>query len=203
MLEYSVYQSADVDGVASVLSDAFSRREPIGIAVGMTAPEFDRFARVLSPKAAAERLTIVARDSATGEIVGVMLNEDSATPPPDGMDMLGPAFAPVFEFLHELEVEHRADGVHPRPGEWLHLFLLAVAEHAGGQGIAQGLVARSVENAARRGYKKGVVEATGPVSQHIFRKHGFADRVRRDYAEHPVFGPVAYAGGAILMDRAL
>ena len=203
MIEYRLFQSSDVDGAAAVLADAFSRREPLGIAIGATESEFNRFVRVLAPKVAAEQLTVIACDTDTGEIVGVMLNEDNATPPPEGLETLSPKFAPVFELLHGLSVEHRAGGAAPKPGEWLHLFLLAVAEHAGGRGIAQGLVAASIETAARRGYTHAVVECTGPVSQHIFRKQGFVDRASKQYAGHPVFSSVAYAGGTILMDRVL
>jgi predicted N-acetyltransferase YhbS len=199
-LEYALLQSEDFDAAARVLTDAFTRREPLGVAAGIVASDFDAFLRVLAPKIIDDDLTVVARNEA-GEIVGVMLNEDSGTPPPDGFDTLSRSFVPIWEFLHELEVEHRADGRDPLPGEWLHLFLLAVAEEACGQGVAQGMVAASLENAKGRGYSTAVVEATGPISQNIFRKQGFTDRVFRPYAGHPVFSSVAHAGGTILMDR--
>src|SRR4051794_39968344 len=149
--EYGIYSAADIDGAVRVLTEAFTRREPLGIAVGMTAPDFEAFVRLLAPKAAAEQLTVVARDSETCDIVGVMLTEDSASPAPDGLDTLNPRFAPIFDFLHELEAEHRAGGRSPRPGEWLHLFLLAVAEQAGGRGGAPGMGLARPHKGARRG----------------------------------------------------
>jgi ribosomal protein S18 acetylase RimI-like enzyme len=200
--EYAVMQPGDFDAAPRVLVDAFTRREPLGQAARIAAPDFDALLRVLAPKIVPEQLTIVARNTA-GEIVGVMLNEDSGTPPPDGLDTLSRSFVPIWDFLHELEVEHRAGGREPRPGEWLHLFLLAVAEEVCGRGVAQGMVAKSLENAKGRGYSTAVVEATGPASQNIFRKLGFTDRVRRPYAGHPIFGTVAHAGGTVLMERTL
>src|ERR1044071_5896012 len=125
LYEYSIYQPADAVAVSRILGEAFSCREPIGIAAGVTAPEFEHFVGLLAPDAAEQQLTTVARDTTTGKIVGVMLTEDSATPPPGELDTLGQKFTPILEFLHELEAEHRAGGLSPRPGEWLHLFLLA------------------------------------------------------------------------------
>jgi GNAT superfamily N-acetyltransferase len=113
------------------------------------------------------RLTIVARDAGTGELTGVVLTEDSASRMPDGLAALSPAFEPIFGILHELEVEYRADRT-PGPGESLHLFLLGVSESFDGRGIGQRLVAASLENGARRGYRRAVAEATNPTSQHIF-----------------------------------
>ena len=53
-----------------------------------------------------------------------------------------------------------------------------------------------------------VTEATNKVSQHIFRKLGFVERVRRSYQTHrfdgrAVFASIAEHGGPILMDRSL
>ena len=200
--EYGIFTADDSPAVIRILADVFTRKDPLATAVGVTEPDFQTFARLLCPKAAAEGLTIVARHAATREIAGVMLTEDSASPMPDGFDTLSPNFSPIFEFLHNLEVEYRA-GRDPRPGEWLHLFLLGVAESYGGRGIAQQLVSTCLENGARRGYRLAVTEATNPTSQHIFRKLGFADRARRSYADSAPFAPVAWAGGTILMDRSL
>ncbi|MBZ5538165.1 MAG: GNAT family N-acetyltransferase [Acidobacteriia bacterium] len=59
-----------------------------------------------------------------------------------------------------------------------------VARTFGGRGVAQQLVATCLENGLKRGYRLAVTEATNSVSQHIFRRLGFADRVRRSYRNH-------------------
>ena len=123
------------------------------------------------------------------------------------MDQLSLKFDPIFHILGELESEHRGPSA-PRWGESAHLLLLGVARSAERRGIAQGLVAACVQNAAMKSYRRAVTEATSKVSQHVFRKLGFADRVRGSYEHHrfegrAVFASVAEHGGPILMDRSL
>jgi ribosomal protein S18 acetylase RimI-like enzyme len=207
MIEYEIYTARDADGMVTLLSEAFTQREPLAQAVGITGPEFETFVRLLCPKADAERLTIVARHTGSGNLAGVLLTEDSASPPPDGLDAMGPKFEPIFDMLHGMEVEYRA-GKTPSPGESLHLFLLGVAEFDTGQGIGHELVRRCLEHGARKGYRLAVTEATNPTSQHIFRQLGFANRVMRPYPGHryngePVFRSIRHMGGAILMDKSL
>jgi GNAT superfamily N-acetyltransferase len=180
-----------------LLAEAFTRRDPLATAVGVTIADFESLVRLLLPHIEEQDLTVVARDASTGAPVGVMLAEDSATPTPAGMDTLSPCFDPIFGILQELELDHC------QPGERLHLFLLATAEPMTGRGIAQQLVSRTIENGARRGYRGAICEATNPTSQHVFRKLGFQDRTRRTYADYEAFRSVAWAGGPILMEKIL
>ena len=206
-IEYGVYAAQDADEMARLLGEVFSRRDPPAVAVGLTASEFEAFVRLFCPKAAVEGLTIVARHAGTGELVGALLTEDSASALPDGMDRLSPKFEPIFDILGQLDMEYRGDRA-VCPGESLHLFLLGVAESVAGRGVAQHLVSTCLEHGARKGYRLAVTEATNKVSQHIFRKLGFAERVRRSYLSHrfagrTVFALIAEQGGPILMDRLL
>ena len=207
MIDYEIYTDRDADQMVRLLAEAFTQREPLAQAVGATGPEFEDFVRLLCPKAAREGLTIVARHRKSGNLAGVLLTEDSATPPPDGLDQLTPKFDPIFEMLHGMELKYRGN-VSPSPGESLHLFLLGVAEFDTGQGIGHELVRKCLEHGARKGYRLAVTEATNPTSQHIFRKLGFANRVMRPYPGHrykgePVFRSIRHMGGAILMDKSI
>ena len=62
-------------------------------------------------------------------------------------------------------------------GQCLHLFMLAEDTHFVGQGIAQQLVAAWLLDGHQKGYTHAVTEATGVVSQRVFRKLEFTDRV--------------------------
>ena len=204
---FSLYSSPDADEMARLLGDAFSKHDPPALATGISAAEFERFVHVLCRRADAEGLTVIARSAADGEMIGALLAEDSASPFPEDLTQLGPKFDPVFDILGELESEYR-QGRHPQPGESMHLFLLGVAEAFSGRGVAQRLVAECVANGARRGYRLAVTEATSKRSQHVFRKQGFADRVRRSYKDHrfdgmACFTSIAEQGGPILMERRL
>ena len=207
-INYEVYRAADGDGVAKLLSQVFSERDPPAVAAGVTTSEFEHFVRLLCPKAAEEGLSIVARAERTGEIVGALLAEDSASVLPGGLDTLSPKFNPIFDILGRLDAEYRK-GIHAQVGESLHLILLGVARPYAGRGIGHGLVAASLKNNAPRGFRVAVTEATNKTSQHIFRKQGFVERVRGSYFDHRFEGQAYFLsiaaehGGPILFDKAL
>ena len=206
-IEVGVLAASETDAMARLLADVFSRHDPPAVAAGVTAAEFESFVRLLSPRAATEGLTVVARLADTRELVGALLTEDSASAMPEGIDRLSPKFDPIFDILGQLDTEYRGDRT-VAPGESLHLFLLGVADRAAGRGVAQRLVAAGLERGAQKGYRRAVTEATNTVSQRVFRKHGFVERVRRSYAAHrcggrAVFASIAAEGGPMLMDREL
>ncbi|MHC4991429.1 MAG: GNAT family N-acetyltransferase [Planctomycetota bacterium] len=206
-VDYGIYAASDEGEMARLLGEVFAHRDPPAVAAGLSAPEFEAFVRLFCPRAETERLTIVARAAQTGEMVGALLAEDSAAALPDGMDRLSPMFDPVFDLLGQLDEEYRG-GRAVQPGESIHLFLLGVAQQFAGMGIAQGLVTEGLGIGRRRGYRMAVTEATNLTSQHIFRKQGFVERVRRSYGDHrfegrAVFAAIVEHGGPILMDKAL
>jgi len=206
-IEYGVYSDSEADAVAALLGEVFSRRDPPAVAVGLTTSEFEDFVRLLCPTLEAEGLTTVARHAGTKELVGVLLAQDSTKVLPDGVNGLSRKFDPIFDILGELDAEYRA-GRPVAPGECLHLFLLGVSERVAGRGVGQQLVATCLEVGAKKGYRLAVTEATNKVSQHIFRKQGFEERVRRSYRSHrfggrAVFSSIADQGGPALMDRTI
>jgi hypothetical protein len=92
MIDFSVYKTSDTHEMVHLLGDVFAHRDPPAVAVDLTSSEFESFVHLFCPKAAAEGLTIVARSAETGEMIGALLTEDSASAPPDGMDA-SPFFA--------------------------------------------------------------------------------------------------------------
>jgi ribosomal protein S18 acetylase RimI-like enzyme len=207
VVNYSLNTAADSDEMAVLLGEVFARHDPPAVAAGLTPSEFESFVRLFCPNAEAQGLSIIARCAETGEMCGALLTEDSASEWPDGLDDLSAKFHPIFDILGPLDAEYRA-GATAQPGESIHLFLLGVAEGFAGRGIAQRLVEECLANGTRRGYRMAVTEATNKTSQHIFRKHGFVERVRRSYRDHrfegrEVFASIAEHGGPILMDKPL
>ncbi|RPI55596.1 MAG: GNAT family N-acetyltransferase [Acidobacteria bacterium] len=202
---YHLYTQADADEMSRLLGEVFAHRDPPAVAVGLTANEFETLVRLYGPKADAEGLTVVARSAATGEMIGALLAEDSASVPPDGCEQLSPKFNPIFDILGQLDKEYSGGRVR-RPGESLHLFLLGVAQGFAGRGIAQRLVAECLAHGGRKGYRVAVTEATNKTSQHVFRRQGFIERVQRSYNDHlfegqAYFSSIADQGGPMLMDR--
>lgn len=206
MMRFDVLQPADVAEMVSVLGETFAHRDPPAVAVELAPSEFEFFVKQYGPKAIDERLTIVAR-SGTGELAGALLAEDSATAAPESLNQISPKFDPIFDILGQLDGEYRSTR-NIQAGEAIHLFLLGVSPRFSGRGVAQGLVSACLTNSMTRGYRLAMTEATNRTSQHVFRKLGFVERVRRPYADHRFngrvyFHAIADQGGPILMDREL
>jgi len=189
-----------------LLAEAFARHDPPAVAVGITPGEFEEFLRLFS-SAGQQGLTTIARDTSTGVMAGALLTEGACAAPRLGTIRLTKKFDPIFDLLGQLDAQYRS-GKSVRPGEYLHLFFLGVAEEFAGLGVAQTLVARCLENGLTKGYRVAVTEATNRVSQHIFRKLGFVERVKLSYGDYrrngeAVFASIAKHGGPMSMDRQL
>src|SRR3974390_2453829 len=101
-IRYTVFSPPDAEEVARVLAQAFSTREPIGIAVGITAAEFAAFVRLQLQATVTQELTIVARRADTGEVVGALLADDGAAGSDGELEKLGEKFAMVGSILGKL-----------------------------------------------------------------------------------------------------
>lgn len=60
--------------------------------------------------------------------------------------------------------------------------------------------------AAKAGFSTAIVEATGKISQHIFRKYGFEDRASLDYQIYEYKGIKVFEGikehkSCVLMEK--
>lgn len=206
-IEYGVLEESDGAAMAALLADAFSRREPMAVAVGLSEREVERFVRAFLPKALEEQLAVVARDASSRDLLGAVLADDFGTAPPVGLDQLAPAFAPIGGLLDALDERYRSE-TPVAPGTHAHVFMVAVADGVGSRGIASRLVAACIDNAARLGFRVAITEATGGASQRVFRKLGFRDLFSTSYNEfvhegERVFASIPGVDGTVLMVREL
>jgi ribosomal protein S18 acetylase RimI-like enzyme len=204
-IEYRVCQADDTPEIGRLLAESFTKHDPPAIAVGLTPDEFEAFVALWLPRAGADGLTIIARDRETGEIAGALLTEDAAATPPQGVEGLSEKLDAIFDLLGQIDSEYR-NGRTIVSGQYLHLFLLGVADQFARRGIGRELVAACLQNGGARGYASAVTEATNPVSQHIFRELGFTKQAERSYAgyrlgDSAVFASIADNGGPMTMDR--
>jgi len=206
-IECRVFQSSDTDAVVHLLAKAFSATEPPAVAMGLTQHEIENFVGLLCPKAAAEGLTIVAHAVDSEQIAGVMLTDDFAAPPELAAGQFSEKFLPIFAMLETLDGQYRTKRS-IAPGEHLHLFMLGVDERFAGRGVAQEMVSACIANGYQKGFQHAVTEATGVVSQHLFRKLGFREQLRVSYRDYQYDGRSVFASirghdATILMDRAI
>jgi len=204
---YAILDAKDLAEVADITARGFTDgSEPVALALGITPEKFKQFVDALLPKFLQEGLSIVVRDARTGEIAGAQLNEEM------GMDLpVDPSqfewAAPVFALAGELYQQYY-QGPHTEPSDAVHVVVIAVSISYRGKGVAQQLLDLSMEHARARGYMRAVVEATGVVSQHVFAKAGFTNKVEIPYATFECDGkrPFQNTGGhpsILLMDKDL
>ena len=206
-VEYKVLEAPDVAAVAQLLAEVFSRFDPPAVAVGLSHREIEALVRVFGPKVLAERLTITVSAPSSSKLVGALLADDFATPAPDGIEQAAPAFAPIGAMLEGLDTKYRSSRT-IEPGRYLHLFMLGVAKHAWGKGIARQLIATSLHHGKERGYTHAVTEATGSISQHLFKSFGFREVLTARYCDvvfgnRRPFASIKEPVGTILMEKEL
>jgi len=206
-VQYGLLESTDIEGMVGLLADVFSRFDPPAMAVGLSFEDVRQIVTLFGQRAPNDGLTIVARAQSSGKLVGVMLTDDFAGPPPPDIDRVAPRFDPIAAVLEGLDEQYRRVR-RVVPGQFLHLFMLGVDAEFGGRGIAQALIRLTLENGKRKGFKTAVTEATGNVSQHIFRNLGFAERFRTAYMEFAYqgrrpFETIVQHEAMVLMERNL
>jgi ribosomal protein S18 acetylase RimI-like enzyme len=206
-VRYELFDMHALDEMAVMVADAFARYEPMTITQNFSLEELVEFIKLRGPKAAQEELTVLARDQETGQVVGALLTDDFASAPPEGIEHLSEKLGPTWALLDALDTQYK-QGKNLRVGDSLHLLMIAVTHQHTGSKVAQNLIQACLENGIRKGYKAAVTEATGVVSQHIFRKCGFVDRIEISYKTFTyhgkrVFATIKGCTGTILMDKVL
>lgn len=204
---FALLEVKDVDDVVELIAQGFTDgSEPTALALGLGPENLKQFVEALLPKFLGEGLSIVARDAHTGEIVGAQLNDEVSMDLPIEPSQFEWA-VPILAMAGDVYGRY-FQGQPPQPGESFHIFIIGVSRSFRGKDIGQRLIDLSLGLARGRGYKKAVVEASGIISQHIFRKAGFTTRVEIPYATFEYEGkrPFANTGthpSMMLMDKSL
>lgn len=191
-VEFGPMETGERDAVRDLIADTFSRYEPMAVAAGQSYAEFQALVGLFVAEASFRDLTVCARLSATGDIVGVMLATDFTTSLPEGFEDASPSFAPIGGLIDQLEAMY-IGAKPPHPGECLDLAMLAVDRAHGGKGIAQGLVCACLESGAATGYRRAITLATNRTSQHVFQKLGFIELFSISYKDYTFAGSRVFA----------
>jgi ribosomal protein S18 acetylase RimI-like enzyme len=206
-LQYELFYQKSLLEMALLVAEAFIHSEPMTINQGFSVDEFANYIKFLGAWTEQEKLTVIARDKQTNELVGALIAGDFASASPLEIDNISDKFKPIMELLEKLEVQYKQDK-NIRTGEYLHLYMLAVAPPRRGQKIAQNLIQTCLGYGMKKGYRTALTEATHSISQHIFGKLGFVGRHEMLYKQFTYQGQQVLKSieghtGTIFMDKAL
>ena len=205
-MEYAIAEPSDSRDIIRLLARVFFESEPLVVAMNVSLDEMEQFLQHFAPRMISDGLTVISRGKDSG-LNGILLTVDFASPPALDVNQFTSRYLPILSMLDILDEQFRGERT-ISPGECLHLFMLAVDGQFTGRGIGQGLLQACINNGVRKGYRLAVTEATGKVSQYIFRKDGFAERFSVSYGDFmyedkAVFASIRDDEKAILMEKAL
>jgi len=205
-ITYELLREKDIEQTMNCLLDVFPNAEPMSKALGVTPSDFYPFAEMICQKAATEGLSHIAKDSVTSKVVGFIISEHLSNESEEEIHKDIPqkfeVFSQVLKELHQqYEMEKKLVN-----SKMFHIFFLGAREEYRGRKIANKLVENNLNMATQAGFSKGIVEASGKISQHICRKYGFEDRVSLDYQTYEYKGIKVFEGikehqSCILMEK--
>lgn len=206
-IQYSLLTDADIEGAVACLCEAFPR-EPMTRLCGISAREFEPFARTFCRQAPLDGFSLIARDLATRAVIGCQVSEDYTASPALDMAEISPRFLPILALLEQLDKTYQSNHQSKR-GEVFHLNLGAVqASHEGGI-IPSRLIEISLALAAARGFRRALGHVAASSIQQLFRGDlGFREVARADYRAFEfegrrVFESIVDPPATILMERTL
>ena len=207
-IRYELLDEENMEGAVQCVSEVFIENEPLAHHMKITLDEFITFARGYYPMIVEQGLSLVARDIASGEVIGIRVSEDHVLENPPEIENLSPKFLPIFTLLGQLEERFYKER-QIRRGEYVHMFMVAVKPGFTCRGIAPTMNRLFINHVIELGYTHAVTEPTGAISQHILRdKLGFKVLDQVDYEDFEFEGERVFAGiedntCAMLMEKAL
>jgi ribosomal protein S18 acetylase RimI-like enzyme len=183
-------QKKDLEKVSFLLSESFTTREPITLAMNFSVEEHLPHSKSLVTTAIQDGLSFVCEDVSKKEIVGYVLSEDFSRVH-DFSHPFSPKYPPIVGLLEELSQEFQKDC--GEPGQVIHLLMLGVAPSHLKRGIGAHLAKKSLENSKAKGFKVAVAEATSIHSQKIFESLGFQIKKEIFYRDYMFKGSRPFA----------
>ena len=207
-ITYELLQEKDLEQTINCLVEVFTSAEPMSIALKITPKESYPLAETICKKAVKDKLSHIAKDSVTSQVIGFVISEDFSTALSlENVKNLSEKFKPDFQLLEELREQYELDKKIVKR-KLLHSFLWGVKEEYRSRHINSNLVKENNNLAIQKGFSGVVVECSGNISQHLARKQGFEDRFSIDYQTFEyqgmkVFKDIKEHQSCILMEKIL
>jgi hypothetical protein len=95
-IRHEIMQPGDLEQTIACIIDAFPRAEPMTKALRITPDEFYLFAEMYCKKAIKDRLSVIAKDTVSGNVIGFLISENLASEPPEGIETIHEKFHPIM-----------------------------------------------------------------------------------------------------------
>ena len=192
-----------------LLTEAFSQREPMAVALGAELADLGPFAKALLARCVTEPMSFVAIERSTGRVVGFCLGHDHAGPAV-AFDAAreSPRVVPLFALLGELQQRYLVEG-RPGVGEVFEIAATGAAPDVDGYAVARALERRVLAEARAKGFARVVTLCTNAVTRYLAEaEQGMhvVDETRYEsfaYEGRAVFAPAARHRGVALLEKRL
>ena len=164
---YEVLNDQDVGAAIHCLTTTFLHGEPMTRNLGISPRTFQKLAEVICTKAALDGMSVLAKDSDTGAMVGCLMSEDFEGEQIDPPDSVPSDFAPLLTLMANLNDNYKQT-YSPVSHELLHEFMMGVYPEYQGRKIGYHLVEAGNQLGRRKGFKGAIAEVPGQISQRIF-----------------------------------
>lgn len=204
-ITYEILQEKDLEETATLISEIFSRGEPVTRSLETTAEEFQYFAEIYCKKAVREGLSIIAKDK--GKIIAFIISEDFDTDQPEGIQKIDKKIVILMALVDEIEKDIKSN---KKEGERrFHMFLGGTEKQYENRHIATTLVEESMKLAKIKNFTSAIVQPSGFATQHMFidkfrfEQKGIVEYKTFLYEGKNVFKNIEGPVGLLLMEKVL
>ena len=185
--------SQNTQETAELVVTTFNEREPLANVNNAPPKEFAEFILALTEHCANNGLGFVATESTTNKVIGAILASDLAEVLNQADNHEDEPANPIACLITELNKSHFKDQVLAE-NTYLNIKFVAMDERFNGKGIVNELIAKCISEAKNKGFRYAQAEATGNISQHIFKnKLGFEEKAFIKYSEYTLDGEQPFA----------
>jgi acyl carrier protein len=193
-------EAVDPEAALALACETFATREPLCVALSVLAEDMMGFARPVFDLARLGETSFVARDRASGALVGFAVAMDIRRMP-ELLEIPAP-LAPAMELLDDLTGEYLASGPPIHDGEVIELVMTGAAPFLDGYGVAAALEARVLEASRAAGFRRAMTICTHRATALLAQQMGFSRLLSRPYAMWQHAGRAVFASMAAVHGEA-
>lgn len=165
-VEIVPFEEKYLEQTATLVSESFTTRSPLELALAIKKEEFSLFADRVCRKSISEKLSSVAVDRMSGNVLGFCLCEDFASSL--AVDFEIPEFlTPIFMLLDSLDKMYIKSHGDMKVGEIFHVFMTGTSDAVESSAIAFALEKNILEVAKKMNYNRIVTTCTNSVTAYI------------------------------------